>query len=283
MIKRIYDLLLGPADKKINCMMLGAAKSGTTTLSKYLSVHPDVAFGPTKEIHYFDWRYDQSSDWYEGLFPARKKYKVDATPYYLFHPLIPARVKAYNPTCKFIVLLRNPSDRAVSHYFHNVKIKNMKGKELSHWRTFLPLDEELPIEEAFRQEEERLKGQYELVHQHAEDRTYNNHQLQHFSYKARGHYAEQLKRWFDLFPREQFLLLDFEDLTHAPQETLKRVYDFLGIKSVFPSSYDPSNQGTYATDQTIQALKEVLSAYYESHDQALRALTGMHFKWMSKV
>ncbi len=261
-------------------MILGAAKSGTTSLAKYLSVHPDIALLPNKEIHYFDWRYDHTYQWYEDQFKSHKKYMVDATPYYLFHPLIPSRVKAYNPDCKFIILLRDPADRAVSHYFHNMKIKNMKDRELSHWREFLPLDEELPIKDAFRMEEERIKDQYELVQENAEDKTYHNHILQHYSYKARGHYAEQLKRWFKIFPKENFLIVDFYDLTNTPDNVLKKVYAFLNIKVVMPHKFDNFNQGSYAINKDVQDVINELRVYYAPYDHDLFDLTQIRFEWM---
>src|SRR5439155_957892 len=117
----------------------------------------------------------------------------EASPYYLFHPRVPKRVRELLPSVKLIVLLRNPCDRAYSHYHHEVRL----GVEA------------LPFEAAIEREGERLRGEPEKLL--ASD-TYYSFNHQHYSYLARGVYIDQLLAWRgDLFPKEQLLILRSED------------------------------------------------------------------------
>ena len=108
----------------------------------------------------------------------------EATPDYLFHPHVPGRVRRAIPAAKLIVVLRDPVDRAFSHYWHQV--------ERGH--------ERLSFDEAIRSEDERLAGELERMLQ---DDTYLSFARHHYSYATRGRYAEQLKWWLALFPRDK--------------------------------------------------------------------------------
>src|SRR5439155_7010676 len=144
----------------------------------------------------FDLNYHRGIDWYRSRFPTegyrrrvRRRRGVgqvvgEASPDYLFHPHVPARVASALPAVKLIVLLRNPVDRAFSHYWHQAK------------RGF----EDLSFQEAVAQEPSRLNGELERV---ISDERYVSFERHHHSYLARGRYAEQLEVWFDLFPRQQ--------------------------------------------------------------------------------
>ena len=107
-------------------VIIGAQKAGTTSLWRYLVEHPQIV-GPTeKEIHFFDARFDRGARWYRARFPLRASLRrgarltFEASPYYLAHPFVPARVRAMLPDAKLVVLLRDPVERAWSHYRDNV-------------------------------------------------------------------------------------------------------------------------------------------------------------------
>ncbi|MEJ2557594.1 MAG: sulfotransferase domain-containing protein, partial [Anaerolineae bacterium] len=116
-------------------LIIGAQKCGTDSLFRYLGGHPCIKLASSKEAHYFDLKFDKGINWYRSHFPLIPyKYSVkrlrkqdlitgEATPYYLFHPHAPGRAAAIVPHVKLIVLLRNPADRAYSHYNHEVKYK----------------------------------------------------------------------------------------------------------------------------------------------------------------
>ena len=104
-----------------NFLGLGAMRCGTTWLNVQLASHPKIYLPERKEIHYFDQFYERGSEWYGKFFPPKKEAEYysglgEITPEYLFDPKVPERIKNFLPTCKFIVLLRNPVDRLFSHY-----------------------------------------------------------------------------------------------------------------------------------------------------------------------
>src|SRR5436309_16134274 len=103
-------------------IVIGAQKSGTGSLYAYLNGHPDVAGARVKEVHYFDLHYHRGVDWYLDQFPdeaaARPRCTGEASPYYLFHPHAPRRAFDLVPDARLIALLRDPVDRAISHYHH---------------------------------------------------------------------------------------------------------------------------------------------------------------------
>jgi hypothetical protein len=113
-------------------LIIGAQKAGTSSLFRYLSQHPDIRLPKRKELHFFDLQYSNGIDWYERLFPRKKIIKRqitgEASPFYLFHPLVPERVFNHYPNIRLIVLLRNPVDRAYSH-FHMERNRNAEPED----------------------------------------------------------------------------------------------------------------------------------------------------------
>ena len=201
-------------------VIIGTQRGGTTSLHAYLSAHPQVITPATKELHFLTDRYERGLDWYLGQFPAELPPDVitgEATPYALFHPLAPRRLREIAPAAKSIVLLRNPVDRAYSHFL----LERSRGEETLDFAA--ALDAEL----------ERLDGEEARL---ARDPAYVSDPHKHASYMARGEYARQLERWFGVFPREQILVVRSEDLYERSAETFARVADFLAIE---PRCDDP--------------------------------------------
>jgi Sulfotransferase domain len=221
-------------------LIVGAQKSGTSSLYYYLAQHPQVVTVPHKEIQFFSVHYAQGWDWYRSQLglnspdrtdePADKLYG-EATPYYLFHPLVPQRVYQHIPQVKLIILLRNPVDRAISHYHHEVKL----GFERA------------TLEEAIALEPDRLRGEIAKM---TADPTYHSHNLQHYSYRSRGLYLEQLQRWMAYFPREQVLVLNSEEFYQQPSKILARVLDFLHLPPLELTNYPSYNAGNYSRVST---------------------------------
>ena len=169
-------------------VIIGTQRGGTTSLHAYLSAHPQVITPVTKELHFLTDRYERGLDWYLGQFPRELPPDVitgEATPYALFHPLAPRRLLETAPAAKSIVLLRNPVERAYSHFL----LERSRGEETLDFAA--ALDAEL----------ERLDGEEARL---ARDPAYVSHPHKHASYMARGEYVRQLERWFGVFPREQF-------------------------------------------------------------------------------
>ncbi len=244
-------------------VIIGAQKCGTTSLYRYLVQHPQVAPAVTKEIHYFDLHFQKGDDWYWSQFPGRgesQRYRItgESSPYYLFHPLVAQRLRRLMPEAKLIVMLRDPIARAVSHYHNEVRMKA----------------ETLPLEEAFAQETARLEGETEKLISGELDYSFNH---QHFTYLARGAYADQLKGWMDVFPREQFLVLKSEEFYARPSATFGRVLEFLELPHLELAEYGKHNTGDYSAIEP--ALQQRLREHFRPHNRRLEELLGEKFDW----
>ena len=189
---------------KPNLFLGGVQKSGTTSLHYFLAKHPDI-FIPEEpeELHFFDVdeNYSQGIDWYLSHFASYKGEKIIAqtSPLYIYDKEVPQRIKEFNPDAKFIFILRNPVDRAYSHYWNSVRFGY----------------ENLSFKEAIEQEPERINK--------------NKDYRRHYSYVDRGRYAEQLSRFFELFPRENILVLLFDDLKKSYADIGNFCGNFLDI------------------------------------------------------
>ncbi|MGF6353644.1 hypothetical protein ABIE27_001553 [Paenibacillus sp. 4624] len=253
-------------------LIIGAQKAGTTSLYNYLTQHPQVEQAIEKELHYFDLNYDKSFEWYLKSFPelgkSRKNITGEASPYYIFHPSCAKRIKEKLPKVKLIIILRNPVDRAYSHYHHAVR----------------NLGETLPFEEAIEREEARLAGELEKMET---DPLYCSYNYQHYSYLSRGIYVDQLKKWYSLFPNKQILLLKYEDLLSNPSDYMKKVSNFLKISS-HDYTFDIFNQGAYS--KISEETKKQLEQFFKPHNEELHKFVQHDLKltafsiadWMNK-
>ena len=243
-----------------DAVILGAQKCGTSSLQGYLVQHPGVIAPLRKEVHYFDLNFERGESWYRAHFGREREpgLNLDASPYYLFHPAVPARMHALLPDTKLIVLLRDPVRRAYSHYWH----EHDKGRET------------LSFEDAIAAEPGRL-GDAEARLASGELDASREHQLH--SYLARGRYAEQLERWYVHYPRERVLVLRFEDFAGAPLAGLNRTLEFLGLPSMTELDLEARNTRSYPpmSDETTARLRE----YFEPHNRRLEALLGREMGW----
>jgi hypothetical protein len=243
-------------------LIIGAQKAGTTALYAYLRRHPAITGPSWKEVSYFDRHYERGEAWYRGNFPnrvrVRGKLVGEASPSYIFHPLGPERVKALVPEARLVALVRNPVDRALSHYHHEVAL----GRE------------PLPFEDALDAEEDRLRGEKERL---AADPSYFSRPWWSHAYTSRGRYAEQLERWLAVFPREQLLIVPSEDLGSEPERTHARVLDFLGAAphrlDVYPRVYERQYEAMSAET------RERLAAEFEASNRRLYELLGRDLGW----
>jgi hypothetical protein len=246
-------------------IVFGAQKSGTTSLYRYLVEHPRVAPAAAKQVDFFSHeKFHRGTGWYLSQFPAdREEGEIsgEASPYYMFHPHAPRRVRDFDPHIKLIAILRNPVDRTYSHYQHQVR----------NWR------EHLSFEEALEKEEERIGADAERM---LRDETYYGEAHRWFSYLARSRYAEQLERWFSLFPREQVLILCSEDLFADPRPVLKTATSFLGLPppEASPGSYARHMAGSYWKGMD-PGTRKMLVEHFRPHNRWLYGLLGREFPW----
>ena len=242
-------------------LILGAQKAGTTALYEYLYRHPDISGPAWKEVSFFDRHWTRGERWYRGHFPRGAAPPVgEASPSYLFHPAAPQRVRSLVPEARLIVLLRNPVDRAFSHYQHEVAL----GREP---HTF---------EQALALEESRTAGEIEAML--AEPR-YFSQAWWNWTYRARGLYAEQLERWYDVFPREQLLVVFTEELAAAPAETYARVLEFVGAPPHDLGEYPRVFSREY--DEMRPETRRELESFYAEPNRRLSELLGREPAWAS--
>ena len=109
------------------------------------------------------------------------------------------------------------------------------------------------------------------------DPFYNSTFHQKFSYLSRGYYFKQIVKWFELFPTEQFLFIRSEDLFENPKNELSIVYEFLGIRQVFPATIRPVNAGKYSPLDA--STYKIVNNYYHEQNEKLPGLIGSKFTW----
>lgn len=182
-------------------------KCGTTSLADWLRGHPDVFMSERKELHFFDLNWSRGLDWYRAQFEHKGGRTVtgEATPHYMYEHDARQRMSETLPDAKLIVILRNPTDRAYSHYWHN----RTRGREA------------LAFEDALKAEPERTSG-------------HDAHERIRFAYADRGHYARHLAEVFKSDPRERVLVLQLADMNKDPAGTYESVCRYLGISDGAP-------------------------------------------------
>ncbi|MCC0178641.1 sulfotransferase domain-containing protein [Waterburya agarophytonicola K14] len=249
-------------------IILGAMKAGTTSLSYYLYEHPETFLSIPKEVHFFDGGKNPQVDtfakgeyWYRAHFAKQKKLapgtKVfEATPAYLFNPLAPKRIFETLPNAKLIILLRNPTKRAISHYLHGAR---------RNW-------DPLPCYEALQAEEARLKPVIEA-------QNYKSRAFIEYSYKSRGLYREQIERYLEYFPREQMLIFNSNDLFTQTEAALKRVFDFIGVDPTFKVKNLTVPNSAPNKKKFEPHVYEYLNDYFKTHNEALYEFMGEDYGW----
>lgn len=185
-------------------MIIGAQKCGTTSLHNYLNSSQQIYFPKyPQELHYFDdeHNYSKGIGWYLSHFSEAKQNQLIAqtSPFYLFNPLCPERIYQMSPSIKLIVILRDPIERAYSHYLHQVK-KNT---------------ETMSFEDAILFENKRIQQDY--------------NSYRRYSYVERGRYFTQLERYRKLFGKDNILVLQTEEMFINTVDTVKKCFKFLKI------------------------------------------------------
>lgn len=258
-------------------LIVGAQRCGTSSLYKYLGRHPRVIPSLRKEIEFFSTRYSEGEAWYRAHFPLTSRMVVsrsirgdppqtfEATPDYLLHPAAPERAAQLLPEARIIVLVRNPIDRAYSHFQHNRRL----GQEPLHF------------EAALDQESARMAGELERISQ---DPNHPARLMRRYSYVTRGLYAEQLERWRIRFPSERILVVNSEALFSSTEDTFLEILKFLGLPAWRPHSFANYSYGTASTRLSPDLpdhLRERLMATFSVPNQQFYALVGRDFGWLT--
>jgi hypothetical protein len=175
----------------INFALIGPGKSGTTALFNALRRHPEVRLARVKETCFFNDHFHRGVDWYHALFPpdGGQPHVGEVSNTYVFSPAAAARMAAYNPRMRVVTCLRNPVDRAFSHWL----FLERNGAR-------------------FGTLEQALAARQDLI--------------------DRGMYAKHLAPWLQAFPRDQVLILLFDDFKTDALGTYNRLLSFLGASAV---------------------------------------------------
>ncbi|HJT80763.1 MAG TPA: sulfotransferase [Chthoniobacterales bacterium] len=259
---------------KPSFIVIGAMRSGTTSLYRYLCQHPWVASANYKELHFFDHQYfPEAVKWYARQFPSRfarmenktaNRFRMitgEASPSYLLHPLAPQRAAKHLPAAKLVAVLRNPVDRAFSHYQH--------GRRWGY--------EPLSFEEAIKQESSRIQPEREKL---VSGEVNTSDPFMWFSYCARGCYMDRLEEWLQHYPKEKLLIIISEELYADPNSSMRRLTDFLGLPPMVtraPDDFEKHNLNQYQGMNA--ATRKELLAFFRPHNQRLAKFLGRELPW----
>lgn len=252
-------------------LIVGAQRSGTTSMYRTLSQHPAVVKAVWhKGVHYFDTDYARGLGWYQAHFPLRSRARratqasgtapvtFESSPYYMFHPLAAERISRDLPGVKLLVLLRDPVERAYSAHAHELA----RGYETE------------PFARALELEPGRLAGEAARI---MADPAYVSHAHQHQAYRARGQYVEQLERLAGQFGRDRIHVVDSGEFFTAPEPAYKAVLDFLGL----PQLGDPAFERHNARPRSPMPdeLRAALTEHFRPYDDRLASWLGWEPSW----
>jgi hypothetical protein len=242
---------------RVDFVIGGTQKGGTSALDAFLRQHPQLCLPETrKELHFFD-----REENFGGK-PAYKKYHAnfkpapqhrvigEATPIYMYWDAAPSRIWSYNPGMKWVLVLRNPVERAFSAW-------NMETKRGA---------ERLSFREAVAQESMRCREALPLQHRI-------------FSYLDRGFYAHQVRRLFNIFGQENCLILLNEDLRTNHQITLRSVFEFLKVDPSFVPPEATVFEHEYDQGIEPELYSKLMNLFYFDIKQLERLLSRDLSSW----
>jgi hypothetical protein len=248
----------------------GVQKGGTTSLYAALIHHPQIIPGKFKEVYY----YGNNANYSKGLahykqFFATSFYKkslekksgkpaitLDATTNTFENKEAPERILKDNPNAKIIFILRDPVERAFSHY----KMAKKKG-----W-------EKATFEQALELEEARIADGAER----AKEFSGHNYAFQRLGYRSRSTYINSMTNWFYNFPKKNILVLNAESFFSDPQSNFDKVCDFLGIERT-KVRFEKLNEGS--TEKMSEITRADLKNYFKPHNEELFKLLNTRYDW----
>ncbi len=255
---RSWQLLTSPIRPLPDIIIIGGQKCGTTSLYHYLCQHPEIYPGNTKEVHYFDDNYERGSLWYRSHFPFRNRgrFAIEATPNYMFHRASHDRLCELLPNVKLIAVLREPVERAYSHYRHMRRGMGNRGRE---HRSF---------EEAIRLEMELVSKGVVFGGDSYRDR--------YFTYVRRGLYAFQLERYLKSHG-QNLHVLSSSDLFRTPRSTLTKIFAFLEVEKYEVDTRTVYNQGNYRGIPF--SMRDQLEAFFQPYNELLYDQLNVEAWW----
>ena len=249
-------------------LIIGAMKSGTSSLFHYLAQHPQLIPARKKEVHYFDGggsavggKHGKSLNWYRSHFPLRimmpsNAMTYEATPMYICHPLAAKHIYEVNSDIRLILMLRNPTERAISHYFHT---KNNSPHLASLYATMAI-------------EVERLSSGQGLTAKSPEiqDDT---------SYVSRGLYQKQIEKYLEYFDRSKIFIVNSEEFFDNPGRIFPELFEFLDIQT--DSAIEDLTAGNVAQRQkhVWPRTRKILDEFFRPYNEDLFVSLGKRYDW----
>lgn len=258
-------------------LVVGTKRGGTTSLFNYLLMHPGVLglFPQSrgkKSSDYFFKDLGRGDQWYRSHFHTRmyrswlarrlgyEPVGGEASPYYLWDPRVAASVRELAPNLRAIALLRDPVERAWSHYLE----RRSNGVE------------PLSFVDALAAEDDRLSGEIERM---ALDPMYYSEAHDWYSYRSRGVYLPQLQNWLTSFPEESLLVLRSEDMYADVQGTCDRISAFLGLPPALLPTTRVFGAGRQKGNSMPDSARRELTEFYAPHNRELEAFLGRPLGW----
>lgn len=263
-------------------LLIGAKRGGSTSFYFDLITHPQVAClfprpdrlpkaAATKGIHYFDTNYFRGKRWYASHLPSVAVRRAlqrtagghvitgEGSPYYLSHPAAPERVARDLPAVKLLAVLRDPVQRAYSHWKERVR----EGRE------------SLSFRDAIDREAERVgEDEGRLLR----DPRFYSYAHEQQSYLGQSRYGASLERWMGHFPRSSLLLIRSEDYYRDPSASLDAAADFLGIE---PGRFQHGAPRNAAPGDSLDREEQLyVEDRLRGDAKRLAEVTGITWEWV---
>lgn len=271
LLQRHIYAITGPLRVLPDSIVIGVGRGGTTSLFHYLGQHKCIRKSAYDEIGFFDDNFHLGLNWYRSMFPTKftkksieRKYgkfiAYEVTPWYIRRPWDARRIHDLIPNVKLIAVLRNPVDRAYSHYHLARRIRGLTTS----------------FEDVIEDDMKKIK-EYREKKGKIDDIYFKT--IVQNSFLARGFYAEQLEQWYRIFNREQILAVPSEDLSEKTQETLNKIFTFLdllpenipNLEKVNVAKYPPMEQNT----------RTKLLDFYTGYNRDLFNMLNQEFPWQN--
>lgn len=254
-------------------IVAGAPKCGTTALYFYLLSHPQVAGPSQNEMGFFSQNYEHGLDWYRSHFPIkmvtswRARYSGkeiitgEHTPAYVMHPLAAQRMADTLPDVRLIILLRDPVERAYSHYQHEFRC----GHENLCFRDAIAMEPQRTAQEL-----DRMRSEL----------GYRGPEYVRHAYLDQGKYRPKLEQFFRHFDRSQIMIIKSENLFEQTQDVLDEVLDFLCLDPFKLKNVERVNSGEYMPlREADPSLESALREHFAPSNESLYSLLGINFGW----
>jgi hypothetical protein len=260
-----------------NFIIIGSGRAGTTALYTYLIQHPSIFAASTKnnesvsDLHFFEYMTSDKISWYKSHFPTKftknfhnLKYKNnfvtgEYTSTYMYNRNVPKRISKLLPDVKLIIILRNPVNKAYSTYSQQYHFNEYSSS----------------FEDTIQAEFKRMELCKTNPELYTKNPDFDSHVVTNLI--RHGMYSEYLEEWIKFFPKNQFLIIDSEELKNSTQETVNKVFNFLNVFPHKISNLSKVNVGKYSP--LDKKSKDLLSKFYKPYNEKLNNLLDTKFEW----